>query len=474
MCGLVVTKSGRAKIAREDSCHRFDPARLRAAAKWLPAGYEPEVLQALYAYVAPTMHAPRFAVRGGWRARRGLSNDLAFGLHLRRSAPSSYGGPGMSALDRCINVADFGALARRRMPAPIVDYCEGAAEDEQTLARNRASFADWSLVPNQMRDVSKVDASTTLLGQKVSWPFVVAPTGMPGLLHPDGEFGIARAAAATGSLYTLSTMASRSIEEVATATEAPKAFQLYVFRDRGITRELIQRARAAGYAALILAVDIPVPANRERDKRNGMVIPPKFTPRTLLEFARHPLWCWNVLVRQPVTLANFSGDRAGPGVPLLSFISQQFDPAVTWKDLEWVAALWNGPLGIKGIMAVDDAVTAVDHGARTVIVSNHGGRQLDGAAAPLDMLPRMADRLAGSAELILDGGVRRGTDMLKAMALGANGCMGGRVGLYGLGAGGSAGAKRALGTLRSEFDRDLALLGTTDIAAINRAHVVPA
>ena len=379
----------------------------------------------------------------------------------------------MSRLGRCINVADFRALARRRLPGPIIDFFDGAAEDERTMARNRDAFDDWSLIPSQMRDVSRVDASTTLMGQRVAWPFIVGPTGMPGLLHSDGEIGIARAAAAVGSLYTLSTMASRSIEEVAAATDGPKAFQLYLFRDRGLTRELIQRARASGYVAMILTIDVQVPANRERDRRSGMVIPPKFNARTVAAFARHPLWCYDVLVRRPVTLANFAGGRADPGVPLLSFINQQFDPAITWKDLEWVAAEWGGPLGVKGIMSADDAEAAVDHGADTVIVSNHGGRQLDGAAAALDMLPRIVNRLSGRAEIILDGGVRRGTDMLKAMALGAAGCMGGRVGLYGLGAGGAPGAVAALSAMRTEFDRDLALLGVTEADAVDRARVIP-
>lgn len=376
------------------------------------------------------------------------------------------------ALGRCINVADFRARALRRMPRPITDFFDGGAEDERTMARNRAAFADWSLVPTQMADVSRVDAATTLMGQPVAWPFVVGPTGMPGLLHPAGEIGIARAAAAVGSLYTLSTMASRSIEEVAAATDGPKAFQLYLFRDRGISRELIQRARAAGYGALMLTIDVQVPANRERDRRSGMLIPPKFTPRTVFDFARHPRWCWDVLVRRPVTLANFAGGRADPGVPLLSFINDQFDPTITWKDLEWVASEWGGPLGVKGVMAAEDAARAVASGATTLIISNHGGRQLDGAAAPLDMLPRIAARVGGQAELILDGGIRRGTDMLKALALGAQGCMAGRIGLYGLAAGGGEGAARILAALRSEFDRDLALLGVTGLGGIDASRII--
>lgn len=378
-----------------------------------------------------------------------------------------------TALNRCINVIDFQKLARKRLPGPIIDFFDGGAEDEQTMRRNRAAFGDWALVPEAMRNVSQIDPSAKVLGQQIAWPFMVGPTGMPGLLHPDGEIGMARAAAQVGALYTLSTMASRSIEEVAAATDAPKAFQLYLFRDRGLSLELLQRARDAGYAALILTVDVQVPANRERDRRSGMLIPPKFTLGSMFDFALHPAWCWNVLVRRPVTLANFAGRRADPGMSLLSFINEQFDPAIGWKDLEWVACEWNGPLAIKGIMSAEDAARAADHGADTVMLSNHGGRQLDGAAAPLDMLPAVIDKLAGKAEVILDGGVRRGTDILKALALGAKACSAGRIGLYGLGAGGAGGAERVLRALRSEFDRDLALLGVTSVDQISLKHVRP-
>ena len=376
-----------------------------------------------------------------------------------------------SAFRECINVEDFARRARKRLPRPIVDFFDGAAEDERTLARNRAAFGDWALLPRVMHNVKQVNARTRVMGQDLAWPFVVGPTGMPGLLHPDGEIGIARAAEQTGALYCLSTMASRSIEEVAAATRGPKAFQLYLFRDRGLSLELLQRAKAAGYNALILTVDVQVPANRERDRRSGMLIPPKFSMKTLFDFALCPGWCWNVLVRRPVALANFTGDRADPGVPLLTFINEQFDPTISWADLEWVAKHWGGPLAIKGVLAPDDAEKAFEHGASTIIISNHGGRQLDAAVAPMDMLPSVVERLDGRAEIIVDGGVRRGTDMLKALALGATACMAGRVGLYGLGAGGATGAAAALGALRTEFDRDMALLGVTEVSQIGRSHV---
>jgi L-lactate dehydrogenase (cytochrome) len=374
-------------------------------------------------------------------------------------------------LNRCINIRDFQLLARQRLPRPIIDFLDGGAEDEKTLAANRAAFDDWALLPVAMNDVSRIDASATVLGQSLAWPFVVGPTGMPGLLHPDGELGIARAAESLGAMYTLSTMGSRSIEEVAAATNGPKAFQLYLFRDRGMSLELLQRAKAAGYNALILTVDVQVPANRERDRRSGMLIPPKFNLRSLVDFALHPAWCWNVLIRRPVTLANFSGRRADPRVPLLTFINQQFDPSISWSDMEWVASHWGGPFAIKGILSPDDASRACDHGASAVVVSNHGGRQLDGEVSPLQMLPEIVAKVGGRAEIILDGGIRRGTDMLKAVALGATACMAGRVGLYGLGAGGSHGAAAVLRALRTEFERDLALLGTTTVAQVDRGRI---
>jgi len=379
----------------------------------------------------------------------------------------------MPAIDKCLNIDDIRRVAHRRLPRPVAAFLEGGAEDETTMARNRAAFSQWALLPRAMQDVGMVNPATRLLGQEVAWPFIVGPTGMPGLIDIAGYAAVARAAGETGALYVLSTMASQSIEDVAAAHRGPKAFQLYLFRDRGITRELIQRAREAGYGALILTIDVQVPANRERDKRSGMTVPPRFGLGSLVDFALHPRWCWDQIVRKPVALANFTGARAAPGMSLLSYINEQFDPRITWDDLAWVAAEWAGPLAVKGIMRPDDAVLAQKAGAGAVILSNHGGRQLDGGASPMDVLAETAERLGGAADIIVDGGIRRGTDILKAIALGAAGAMSGRVGLYGLAAGGEAGARQAMRLLRSEFDRNLALLGTPTLAQVGRDCIVP-
>ena len=374
-----------------------------------------------------------------------------------------------SNLDRCYSIADLRELARRRIPAPVFHYLDGAAEDEVTLQQNRDAFADYRLVPRVLRDVSQVDTSTTILGQPSSLPLVMAPTGMSRLFHYRGEDAVCRAAKKAGLIYSLSTMSTFSIEEVAAISDGPLWFQIYVWRDREVLKSFIGRCRDSGYKALCLTVDVPVFGQRERDLRSGVTIPPKLTLRSLFDTLLRPRWLWHYLNSPRMELANVRGHASvsGDAFVLAEYTNAQFDPSVDWRAAEWMVKQWGGDFAIKGIMSKEDALRAVDIGATAIIVSNHGGRQLDHAPASLDVLSEIVDAVGSRAEVILDGGVRRGTDVIKALALGAKACMIGRAYLYGLGAGGAAGVDRALDLLGAEIRRDMALMGVTSIAALN-------
>ncbi len=372
------------------------------------------------------------------------------------------------------NVWDIKESARRRLPLPLFNFLEGGAEDELTLRRNISAYDQWAFTPRVLCDVAAIDTTTAVLGEKIALPVMLSPTGLSRVFHPDGEAAAARAAAKAGTIYTLSTTSSLSIEAVAAATTGQKWFQMYCFRDRELTRDLIARAKAAGYTRLVVTVDVPVTANRERDHRSGMTIPPKLTLSSMLEFSKRPGWVWSYLTNKPPKLANVAiegaGGRAKPISP--AYISSQFDSSVTWKDVEWMIGQWGGPVIIKGILNPSDAKMAHAIGAKAIVISNHGGRQLDSATATLDALPRIADAIGQDIELILDGGIRRGTHVLKALCLGAKACMIGRPYLYGLAAGGEAGVDRALTLLRDEIRRDMALLGVTSVSDLSPALVV--
>jgi L-lactate dehydrogenase (cytochrome) len=377
------------------------------------------------------------------------------------------------ALHRCFSIADLRRLARRRLPRAAFDYLDGGADDEVTLAHNSTAFADWQLVPRVLRDISTVDLSTTLLGKRIALPILFSPTGMPRLFHHDGEFALARAAARAGTIFTLSTVGSLSIEDVAAVSDARKWFQIYVLRDRDIVRDFMRRCRAGGYEALCLTVDVPVAGRRERDLHNGLAIPPRISVRTALDALGRPRWLWHYLTMPRVTLEvlkNYSAEGADMG-SVIEFINGQFDSAVTWDDAAWMIREWGGPFAIKGILSAADAVQAVELGASVIVVSNHGGRQLDHAPAPIEVLPEIVAAVAGRAEVILDGGIRRGTDVIKALALGARACMIGRPALFGLAAGGEAGVDHALDLLRSEIERDLKLLGCASVAALGPEYL---
>ncbi len=377
-------------------------------------------------------------------------------------------------VDRCHNIDDLRRLAQRRLPAPMFHYIDGGADDERTLRRNSDAFADYELIPEVLRDVSTIDTSHRLFGQQLALPFFLAPTGMSRLFHHDRELGVARAAEQFGTLYSLSTMGTTSIENVATAASCPKMFQVYILKDRGLTREFVERCKASKFEVLCLTVDMAMAGNRERDLRTGMVMPPKFGLGSLWSFATHPHWALNFLLNPDFKLANVAHrvDALGSGaMGLIDYVNSQFDRSVTWRDVEWLRAQWDGPLVIKGVLSPDDAANAAKVGANALMISNHGGRQLDGSPAPVDLVRPFRDRVGSGVELIVDGGIRRGTDIVKSLALGADGCSFGKAYLYGLAAGGQAGVERALGLLRTELVRTMTLLGCSSIDQIGERHV---
>jgi len=370
------------------------------------------------------------------------------------------------------SIEDLRQRARQRLPRAIFDFIDGGAQDEVTLRRNREDFRRISLIPRALTDVSQRDQSVRVLGQTYSAPLILAPTGLPGVVWPDGAMQAAQAADAAGVGFCLSTMSTSSIEDIARASRRPVWFQLYVMRDRELTKSMMRRAKAAGCAALVITVDLQVQGQRDRDVRNGLTVPPRFKVSSALDFALHPGWVGRFLTGPKVTLANFVGTGKGDDMfTIAAFVNSQFDQSVTWKDIDWVRTVWNGPLALKGILDGDDARLAAQHGVDAVIVSNHGGRQLDGVPSAISVLAEVVDALEGRAEVILDGGVRRGNDVLKALAIGAKACMIGRPFLYGLGADGGAGVRKALELLRGEIDVSLALLGRAGVKELDRSAV---
>ena len=380
----------------------------------------------------------------------------------------------MASLQRVNNVADLRLLARRRLPRPIFDYIDGGADDEVTLRRNAGAFTDYELIPDVLSDVSAIRTETTIFGQRTRWPLMLAPTGLTRMFHGEAELAVARAAARHGLLYSLSTMGTTRLEELARAFAGPKVFQIYIFKDRGLTAEFVARCRDAGFHGLALTVDTPVAGNRERDRVSGLSLPPKLTLRSLLSFALHPSWSLPALTGSKFDLANVSHKvdalAAGP-MSLFDYIGGQFDRSVGWRDVEWLAREWNGPLAIKGVMTPEDARRSIASGATGIMVSNHGGRQLDGAPAPIDQIEAVRDAVGDAPDVICDGGIRRGSDVVKALALGATACSVGRPYLYGLAAGGERGVDRVLTLLAEEFERTLTLAGINDVSRLSRRHV---
>jgi len=378
-------------------------------------------------------------------------------------------------LDKCHNQYDLRLAAKKRLPSPIFNYIDGGADDEWTLQRNTTAFDDYELLPRYLKNVENIDLKTSVLGQELELPVFLAPTGMSRLFHHDKEFAAAKAAEKFGTIYCLSTLGTSSIEDMGPAISTPKMFQIYILKDRELTREFMQRCRDNSFEVMCLTVDTPLAGNRERDLVTGFTMPPRFGLKSLWSFATHPYWTMHLALDRDFELKNVA-HRVGAlkkmgTVSLIAYVNDQLDRTVTWEDAAWLAAQWDGPFVIKGIQAPEDARRAIDAGASAIMISNHGGRQLESTPAPVDCIAPIRDAVGDSLELIVDGGIRRGTHIIKALALGADACSTGRGYLYGLAAGGQEGVERALEIYRSELERNMALMGCTRISEISPKHI---
>ena len=377
-------------------------------------------------------------------------------------------------INDCYNFEDFRTLAKKKLPAPIFHYIDGGSDDEITLKRNTSSFNECDLVPNILTSVGEPDLSTSVFGRKIDMPIFLSPTAMQSLYNPEGDKASARAAEKFGTMYSMSTMASFSIEEVANVSSGPKLFQLYIHKDKSITDDLIDRCKRANFDGLCLTVDTLVAGNRERDHRTGFTTPPKLTFESLLSFAMRPAWVFKYLTNKKFELANIKhktdkGTNIAKSV--IDYINEQYDPKMNWKDAEYCVKRWNGPFALKGIMSVEDAKKAIDIGCSAIMISNHGGRQLDGSRSPFDQLKAISDAVGDKIEIILDGGIRRGTHVLKALAAGATACSFGKAFLFSLSAGGQEGVERLLYNMQQEIRRNMILMGCKNLKELDRSKI---
>ena len=374
-------------------------------------------------------------------------------------------------LKNCHNVEDLRLLAKQRLPGPIFDYIDGAADDEVSYRRNTSAFEDCDLVPNVLAGVAEVDMSVTVMGQKLDMPIFCSPTALQRLFHHDGERAVARAAEKFGTMFGVSALGTVTLAEIGEMIATPKLFQFYFHKDRGLNDAMVERAQAAGFDALALTVDTITGGNRERDLYSGFTSPPRLTLKSLLSFATHPGWALNYFLRESFELSELK-DHVQQGsnvaVSIGDYFSSMLDQSMNWSDAEALRVKWGGPFCLKGIMSVADAQKAVDIGADAIMVSNHGGRQLDGSRSPFDQIAEISDAVGDKIDVILDGGIRRGTHVLKAIAAGAKACSGGRMYLYALAAAGQPGVERALRNLKIEIERDMQLLGVTRVSQLNR------
>jgi L-lactate dehydrogenase (cytochrome) len=375
---------------------------------------------------------------------------------------------------QCSNIADFRAMARRRLPSPIFHYIDGAADDEVTCRRNTEAYESCDLVPSVLAGVETIDMSATVMGQRLAMPLFCSPTALQRLFHHDGERAVAKAAEKFGTMFGVSSLGTVSVEEIGAAIATPKMFQLYFHKDRGLTNSMIERGLAANFDVLALTVDTITGGNRERDLRTGFTSPPRLTPASLVSFALHPAWTANYFARERFSLPqlkDYVKEGSSVAISVGEYFSAMLDQSMNWKDAENVRVKWGKPFCLKGIMSVVDAKRAVDIGATGIMVSNHGGRQLDGSRSPFDQLAEIVDAVGDRIDVICDGGIRRGTHVLKALSLGAKACSGGRLYLFALAAAGQAGVERALGNLRGEIERDMKLMGCRSVDQLSRDNL---
>jgi L-lactate dehydrogenase (cytochrome) len=376
-------------------------------------------------------------------------------------------------LTHCHNFHDFRTLARRRLPSPIFNYIDGAADDETTYRRNTESFERCDLVPNVLRGVKEIDMSVTIMGQKLATPFYCSPTALQRLFHHEGERAVAAAAAKYGTMFGVSSLGTVSLEELRKAHKTPQVYQFYFHKDRGLNKAMMSRAKEAGVEVMMLTVDSITGGNRERDKRTGFSIPFKLTLGGMAQFAMKPMWGINYVTHEPFKLPQLDThvDMSGGAMSIARYFTEMLDPSMTWDDVADMVKQWDGQFCLKGIMSVEDAKRAVSIGCTGIVLSNHGGRQLDGSRAAFDQLAEIVDAVGDKIDVIMDGGVQRGTHVLKALSLGAKAVGLGRFYLYPLAAAGQPGVERALGLMRSEIERGMKLMGCTTVAQLSRANL---
>jgi L-lactate dehydrogenase (cytochrome) len=377
-------------------------------------------------------------------------------------------------LNDCHNFQDFRELARRRLPYPIFHYIDGAADDEVTYRRNTQAYEEVDLVPNVLGGVENIDMSVTIFGKKLAMPLYCAPTALQRLFHHDGERAVAKAARKYGTMFGVSSLGTVSVEEIGAMIDTPKMFQFYFHKDRGLNDSMIDRARAAKFDVMALTVDTITGGNRERDKRTGFTSPPRLTMSSLMSFAMRPRWAINYFTHPKFDLPHLSThvqEGSNIATSIGDYFAKMLDQSMSWKDAEKICAQWGGHFALKGVMSVADAKRAVDIGCTGIMVSNHGGRQLDGSRAPFDQLAEIVDAVGDKIDVICEGGIQRGTHVLKALSLGAKACSGGRMYLYALSAAGQAGVERALEQYRSEIERAMKLMGVDSIAKLNRDNL---